>query len=77
MDTGEWPQKRSPGDSFRQKLSQLAGRVPSETETIEALGRVRELFQVFQDIRAGRNGMRREDTTPAKSVSLLQAVNRS
>ncbi|MCW5830668.1 MAG: hypothetical protein KIT79_15280 [Deltaproteobacteria bacterium] len=45
---------------FRRALVRITGRMPTEKETGEARRRVRELLEVIQDIRDGRNGMRRE-----------------
>ena len=48
-------------ERFAKTLARVIGRVPSHEEISEALDRITELAEVLGDIRAGREGMRRED----------------
>lgn len=59
---------KSDQNQFRRSLARVTGRVPTEKETGEASQRVRELLEVIQDIRNGRNGMRREDAALPKQT---------
>ncbi len=61
MDSDKFTTAKPPGDSFRSTLARAIGRIPSDDESRDAFARVRELLQVFDDIRSGRNGMRRSD----------------
>ncbi len=58
----------SPGETFRKALAKAIRRIPSEKETREAFERFRDLASVFEEIREGRNGMRREEGTDVKQI---------
>ncbi len=63
-----------PGEKFRKALARALRRIPSEQETLEAFGRFRELDRVFEEIREGRNGMRREEEPPVGELRSVQRI---
>lgn len=65
----------SPGEKFKKALAKAIRRIPSEKETLEAFRRFRELEEVLEDIRLGRNGMRHEDVPPAEERPRASAEN--
>jgi hypothetical protein len=61
MDSDNRELPENPGEGFRKLLAQLLGRIPSEEESRAAFSRAKELLQIIDDVRNGRNGMRRDD----------------
>lgn len=60
-------------EPFAKTLARVIGRVPSNEETGEALSRIRELAEVLEDIRRGRNGMRCANArTPDEKDEVLE-----
>lgn len=64
-----------PGEKFKKALARAVRRIPSEKETLEAFQRFQELERVIEDIRLGRDGMRRSDVPVTKEPTRASAEN--